>query len=161
MTKRETAAFFLAPLKVFQEQIHVYDSPEYRKMMDEFQQQAEEYGYFEADYLLGKLRQNEGHMEEAAECYKRGYEKGCLWSGLEYARYCREYVPEQYPQILLRIADYRDLPEKLSVELAAELSDFCREGLQQNWQSRNMGEMMRIYLKILDGEKLVYKNQQA
>lgn len=118
---------------------------------------AGKYGFYEAEYRLGKLFQD-SKADISNKYFEQGKEKGCVWCILECAQIQREQAPEKWLQTMMQLGRriYKD--DALEIRTAEEwvTGDDVLKQIVEGEIKLQIDEIMEIYLQICNLVKCIF-----
>lgn len=119
---------------------------------------AGKYGFYEAEYRLGKLFQG-SKADISNKYFEQGKEKGCIWCTLECAQIQREQVPKEWLRTMLKLGRriYKDITLKIRVAEEWVAGDDVLKQIVEGKIKLQINEIMEIYLQIRDLVSCIFK----
>lgn len=135
--------------------------------MEEFYALAGRYGYFEAEYQLGRLFQmgDKPDLQKSAQYFETGKDKGCRKCMLEYAKLQQAQMPEMWLQTMLRLGRNLTENDPLQIILAKQWASCMDTNILRQIASSNpdtaLDEMMEAYLQVTRLMRLISKSMSG
>lgn len=135
--------------------------------MEEFYALAGRYGYFEAEYQLGRLFQmgDKPDLQKSAQYFETGKDKGCRKCMLEYAKLQQTQKPETWLQTMLQLGRNLTESDPLQLILAKQWASCMDTNILRQIASSNpdtaLDEMMEAYLQVTQLMRLISKSMSG
>lgn len=143
---------FKALKKLYSLDILKLNKTDIYKIIEETYIEAEKWGYYEAEYRLGKFFQDI-EPEKSENYFEQGKEKGCNWCRLEVARRLKKQNVKKWLDIMIEIGRDIQENEKLKECMIKELAESKEvwEVIEKEKMKIEYDKIAKIYLLFCDG----------